>query len=236
MTCQTLNTQRVRAPIQVPRTSSGRLRSPEVSPLSSPSTSRKPIVTKSRFQISVVSENQYQSKSKSRFTVISVQDNSHYQKREQIISNNNNTEKDTTDKSISSSEEDLKSIDMKEDSLDDTFQNKPTDVQEKMEGIQEIELNISENILDQQMEMKNINNTNDHESSLPTKNGIKISDKISNNENEREDDNIEMKIDNSPGDVFIDEDKKIHLDECLNINVIDQPNINEEVMDTSDQL
>lgn len=77
LTCQTLTTQRRSPPTSSLRTSSGRLRSPDLSPVPSPSASPKPTVIKSRFQITLVNETKQivgpVSKA-SRFTVYNVKE------------------------------------------------------------------------------------------------------------------------------------------------------------------
>lgn len=76
LTCQTW--QRHPACAAAPRTSSGRLRSPQLSPVSSPLTSPKPTKMKNRFSITLVKENNQGTIIKqdkpSRFTVYNVQE------------------------------------------------------------------------------------------------------------------------------------------------------------------
>lgn len=74
LTCQTL--QRHPACAAAPKTSSGRLRSPQLSPVPSPSTSPKPTKIKSRFSITLVNESKPEGEKikTSRFTVFNVQE------------------------------------------------------------------------------------------------------------------------------------------------------------------
>lgn len=232
LTCQTLNTQKFRAPIQIAKTSCGRLRSPVISPLGSPSTSRKPnVTTKSRFQITPVSENQNatHSATKSRFIVSSVQDNFKSQETTQQMITNNNNAKEETVSSISNSDDDFINFDSNSEKIELFQKGKVDNIEE--EGLQEIQVNIDKCNSSPQLEIKNINNSNEHHESNTTKNGIKILDKILNKENDE--DIVDFKLDDSD-DNYISEDKNIHMDD-LNIHMVDQTDLQKNLMDTSEQ-